>query len=141
MLDRLAVTIGGRSTPAHDDAEAWVRSAVEARWGAESLHELDRGVRQIAFQKATGAMLVAEEVGIPDRAGRLLFYRDGTIAPAEGEPTRRELLGGIFSRYFDGVAVEGPPWRLEPEETDRPTMDEWSASADFDAPLETTAAS
>lgn len=134
VLDRLSRALG---SPETRDAEEWLREAVEARWGTSTLHELDRGARQIAFQKASGVLLALEEAGLPDELvdpdgvwPRWLLYRDGTLEPAEGYEGRRASIQAALARYF-GVSVEGPPWRIGPLETDRPSYDEYAASANF----------
>lgn len=135
LLDRFAAILGDRSAEARAEAEDWVRCAVHARYRVESLHDLDRVGRQLAFQKSAGALLALEEEGVPQtlkaESGQAwLLYRDGSLEPAVGQPTRRERVAAAFARYFDGVEVEGPPWRVSPEE-ERPTYDEWVDSADF----------
>jgi hypothetical protein len=136
-LDRLARRLGGGR-----EAEAWLREAVQALYGVESLHELDRTRRAIAFQKTCGVVLAVEETGWPEvvvagATGRVtLWWPCGTIDfdPPPEEPElrpRRVRVAEIFARYFGGAALTGPPWRLSPLETDRPTYDEWAATADF----------
>lgn len=136
LLDRLAAILGGRSEEARAEAEEWVRGAVLARYGVASLHDLDRVRRQLAFQKSAGALLLLEQDGVPetlaiDGEPAWLLYRDGTIEPAAGEPSRRGRVAEAFARYFDGVAIDGPPWQLSPEEGGRPTREEWAEPADF----------
>jgi hypothetical protein len=135
LLDRLARQVGDVR-----DAEEWLRDAVEARWGVTSLHDLDRVSRAVAFQKASGVLLALEEQGLPDELVApdgdlppILLYRDGSIEPADGYPGRRRVVAGTVARYFDGVAVEGPPWRIADGENERPTYDEYVAAADFGA--------
>ena len=128
-LALLAAAIDGSP----DDAQEWVRSAVEARWGIQSLRDLDRVHRQLAFQKTIGAAYALEEAGVPERLGAWLLYRDGTLEPAGGYPGRRALIAARFARYFDGVAPEGPPWQVEDGEDGYPARAELAAAADFAA--------
>lgn len=136
LLDRLGRILGP------DEAEEWLRSAVEARYRVGSLHDLDRVGRQLVFQKSAGVLLLLEDEGVPEtltaEGGQAwLLYRDGSLEPALGQPSRRERVARAFARYFDGVEVEGPPWRVSPEE-DLPTRGEYVESADF--PVATDAA-
>lgn len=133
LLARLARRLGDDGR----DGEEWLREAVEARWGVTTLRDLDRGGRQIAFQKASGVLLAIEEDGLPDELvdpdgvlPPLLLYRDGSIEPADGYPGRRAAVAAIIARYFDGVVVEGPPWQVTPIE-ERPTYAEYAGEAEF----------
>lgn len=62
----------------------------------------------------------------------MLCYRDGSLEPLDGYPGRRGQIAAAFARYFDGAAVDGPPWRVSPYEDDRPTAAEYlDEPADF----------
>ncbi len=117
LLDRLAYQLGGRSEGFQAEAEEWVRTAVDARFGVASLHDLDRGTRQLAFQKSSGVLLALEG----GEAGNEVAL----------EPDCRTRIRALFARYFDGVMVDGPPWRLSPIELDRPSWEDWRGAADF----------
>lgn len=137
LLARLAARLGDPEA-GRRDAEEWLREAVEARWGTATLHDLDRTGRQIAFQKASGVLLRLEDEGLPDELVSadgdlppMLLYRDGSLEPLDGYPGRRAAISATVARYFDGVKVEGPPWRVGPLETERPSYDEYVAAADF----------
>lgn len=110
---RLAGLFGGG---AGGDAIAWewLHEAVAAVWGGSGdpadLPSIQRGV---ALQKASGALLALE--------GDDLAFMLGV----------RGYVAAVFARYFRGVVLNGPPWRLDPHELDRPTWEEWAASADF----------
>ena len=95
----------------HDEPTAteWIRQAVEARFGKD----LTRTQRTLAFQKTCGAVLRLQD----DEGAMLAFH-----------PQARAVIQEAFARYFDGVAIEGPPWRLSPFE-DLPLRDEWLAAA------------
>jgi hypothetical protein len=137
LLGRLSRRLpGGRA-----EAEDWLQEAVEARYGTASLHDLDRAGRQRAFQKSAGVLLAVEDgdayhdpLELRNADGDLLWivWRDGTIEPpGDYQPGYRDRMRAVIARYWDGVAVDGPPWRLTPYEADRPTWEEWSAPADF----------
>lgn len=118
LLDRLAYQLGGRSGSFEAEAEEWIRTAIDARFGVSSLHDLDRGRRQVAFQKSAGVVLSLESGGGAENEVAL-------------ELDCRARIQAVFARYFDGVLVEGPPWRLSPAETARPCWEEWRQPADF----------
>ena len=62
------------------------------------------------MQKSIGATLAIEDVPYD------LAFTVG----------KRAVVARVFARFFDGVAVDGPPWRVDPTET-LPTRDEWLA--------------
>ena len=109
IYDRLAAAVGGRA-----DANEWVMQALEQTWGVQDPQQLERGRRSLAMQKMSGVVLALEEA-----PGDLAFYRDA-----------RPYIAEVFSRYFKGVELEGPPWRLTAYE-DLPTQSEWEHLADF----------
>lgn len=114
LLGLIAALLGG-GQEADAAALEWIRQAVEALWGKGSLHDLDRQARAVAFQKACGVWIGLWEV----REGDLAFY-----------PDQRDVVRRIVARYWGGIIVDGPPWRLGPWE-ERPTYAEWAARADF----------
>lgn len=139
LLGRLARRLpGGR-----EEAEDWIRSAIAARFGVDSLHDLDRVRRQVAFQKSAGVLLAVEdghayrdpdEMRTADGDLLWLLWADGTLESAaeyEAGPGYRSRMRAVVARYWDGVEVEGPPWRLSPAEPDRQTREEWAADVDF----------
>lgn len=106
VMRRLARLVGEP-----EDVPVWLRQAVDARWGAQSFRDLDRQQRQITFQKACGVLYALQE-------------HEGDLAFQVG---CRHVVACAFARYFDGVALEGPPWMLDPYE-DRPTYEQWIVS-------------
>lgn len=108
VYDRLGDVLG-------DDraGREWVRQALEAAWGVTDPVDLDRARRGLALQKASGVVLALED-------------EDGDVAFRVGV---RAVVAGVVARYFGGVAVDGPVWRLDPTEHDRPTAA--AVSADF----------
>lgn len=115
LLERIATLFGG-GPEADAAAVEWIRQAVEALWGADSLHDLGRQARAVAFQKACGVWIGLWE----GREGDLAFY-----------PDQRDYVRTVVARYWGGILVDGPPWRLGPWELERPTYAEWVARADF----------
>jgi len=105
----------------HDaEVEAWVTEALEAfdpdtetlpPWGG------------IFSQKIAGVLLALE-----DHPGELIFIRD-----------QREMIAGYFARYLGGVMLDGPEWRMSPDEHDRLTREQMLAEADFGRALDSEA--
>lgn len=116
-LDRLAYVLGGHGEESRAAAEEWLRSTIRARYRVGSLYDLDRRQRQLAFQKTCGVVLALE-----DEPGDLAF----TLG-------LRRIVASTFARYFAGACPEGPPWRIGPDELDRPTYAQWSIDQDDDA--------
>lgn len=138
VYSRFADRLGGDREEALRDVEEWLREAVEARYRTATLHDLDRVGRQIVFQKASGIVLALEEAGLPEELVApdgdlppMLLYGDGSLEPFGDYPGRRGAIAERVARYFDGVVVEGPPWRLTELETERPLYDDYVAAADF----------
>lgn len=97
-----------------DEASAheWVSQALESKWGVPEPRDLPRTTRALALQKAIGALLAVEELG--------------EVAFA---PDQRNLVAACFARFFDGVRLDGPPWRVSPTE-ELPSREEWVESTD-----------
>lgn len=114
VVAALASLLGGG-----EEAEAcvleWLREAVRARYGSTSLHTLPRAHRQLAFQKTLGTLYDLQEV-----EGDLAF-----------DPDIRRTLQAVFARRWDGLHLEGPPWRLSPAEQHLPPHHEWVRESDF----------
>jgi hypothetical protein len=121
LFDRLAQALGGVAGRVdglfYEEAQAWYQEAVSVLYGVATLRDLDRATRQRAFQRAAATLLVVQEHGD-------LAFRFGI----------RELLRQSFARTWEGATVEGPPWRLDPTETDLPTYADWSAGDEFGTP-------
>jgi hypothetical protein len=113
-MKRLAAVFGGQGGEPYATAEEWVREACEARYGAD-LPNLHRTRRALALQKTVGTLLALED------EGELVF----TIG-------LRAIVAEKFARFWDGVVLNGPPWRLDPREEDRPLYRTFSGvSSDF----------
>lgn len=97
------------------EVETWLREALRAAYGVESLRDLDRRTRAVVFQKTCGVLY-----SLQDEPGDLAF-----------DPRVRSIVATAFARYFGGVAPEGPPWRISPYE-DLPTRSEYIATDVFD---------
>lgn len=108
-LERLALILGGGSEQFCVEAETWLREAVAQCWRRDSLHDLTRTERQVAFQRVLGVAY--------DLAG------EGEIAFALDH---RDIVARAFRRHFclENGQPTGPAWRLAPTEDDRPTWDE-----------------
>lgn len=98
------------------EAEEWLRQAVAAAYGVASLHDLDRQTRAVAFQKASGVL-----IALCEHDGDLAFERE-----------QRRIVQEVFARFFGGHLVDGPAWRLGPDE-DLPSRAEYEEAADFAA--------
>jgi hypothetical protein len=85
-----------------DEAREWMTQAIEAATGAEK-SALTTEQRAVAFQKLCGILAALDN----DVEGDLRIADRATIA-------------GVFGRFLDGVLIDGPPWRLGPDEADRP---------------------
>lgn len=94
---------------------AWVEEALERKWGVRDPTALDRTHRKVALQKVSGVVLAIEELGHD-----LAFALDG-----------RATIARTFARYFDGLVLDGPPWKCSPLESG-PSYDEWASGDDFD---------
>lgn len=111
---RLAWILGGEPGGAAA-ADEWTRQAIEAVYGT-TVYELPASARSVALQKLIGTLYALEDVG-----------SDGML-PLQADVRARVAL--VFARYWDGHVLDGPPWRLSPNETDRPVLE--SLSSDFD---------
>lgn len=107
VFDRLARVFGGPEGEARAAAEEWVAESIDRYWGFHDLRDLPRTRRQIALQRTIGVTLALEE------QGELAFAVD-----------LRTIVAASFARYWKGIALDGPPWRLDPYEN-RPTYAEW----------------
>ena len=115
-LDRFAYALGGGGE-AHAIATAWVREAVMTLWGADSIRDLSPARRSVALQKTIGTLYALQDAAVGD-----LAFRVGI----------RDLTRDAFRRYWNGIELAGPDWRLDPTETDRPVYvaaDDFAAAA------------
>lgn len=98
-----------------DEAEAWLREAVRASTGADSLHDLDQTDRALAFQRTIVAFQLLQADGIPldmigpDGNRDYLLWPSGSIEEPEPDaPYRHERIAAAFSRAFNAkVALCG----------------------------------
>lgn len=111
-LERFAYVLGGHSEECNAAAQEWVAQAVHACWGERSLFDVTRQRRQIALQRTVGTVLWLED--------------QGEIAFALNV---RALVQQAFARYWNGVALDGPQWRMTPIES-LPLYAEISAGAE-----------
>lgn len=111
----LAAVFAGRDGEPYATAEEWIREACEAAWGAD-LARLDRPEQQAALQRM---QLVLYDLA--GQRGDLAFALDV-----------RETVAETFARYWGGIELGGPPWRLTPAERDRPTYEAYADAAPSD---------
>lgn len=97
----------------HDGPE-WVSQAIYAKWGVRDVGDLTRTQRTLAFQRVSGVTVWIEENWPED-----LAFMIGN----------RPWIAAAFARYFDGFVLEGPPWRLDPTETERLVYKAWVEEA------------
>ncbi len=81
-----------------------------------SRDRMARQDRALAFQKAAGTLFALEDIA------------DGGMLPLHDDP--RSEVRAVFARFWGGVLLDGPPWRLSPNETDRPALADMTS--DFD---------
>lgn len=98
-------------------AQEWLRQALLAAYGVEDPAALPRVARSLALQRTLHVVLVLGE----EHGAMLPFTPDG------GRVAVREA----FARRWGGIALDGPPWRLGPAETDRPVYADWADQANF----------
>lgn len=117
VRQRLARLFGGGPLGDADAAE-WLREALSASYaGVEDEGDLPVAQRGLALQRASGALLMLEEHDVPD-----LAFVFGL----------RQIVARAFARYFNGLMLDGPPWRLGPDEPDRPLWQDWARGAEFE---------
>jgi hypothetical protein len=114
VLARAAVVLGGGPVAAAEADEGF-RQALTATYGSRDA--LTGQTRALAFQRACGTVFALEDIG------------DGGMLPLHDDP--RAEVRAVFARYWDGLMLDGPPWRLSPREDDRAR---WAPppSSDFD---------
>lgn len=108
---RLAWVLGGPGV-----ADEWLHQAIVATYGVDNEFELPQQQRALALQKAIGTLYGLEDLG-----------SDGLL-PLQDDP--RSRVAAVFARYWGGVVLDGPPWRLSPHEA-RPAEGELSSDFDF----------
>lgn len=86
----------------------WVAQASSHLFGDVPFQELTGDQRQALGQKASGAVIALREVA----------------APAEFPPVARDVVQKAWASVLDGALLEGPPWRMSPEESARPVFED-----------------
>ena len=118
-LDRL-VRLGH---PAEDWYQWWVPQLIEVVFEAKDAHstrDLNQGERAVLGQKL-GTVILDLEAGM-----------EGNDFP----PPTRAQIQAAFSKMAGGVELAGPPWRIDKDETDRPTQPDWEQITKRDDDLE-----
>lgn len=108
LFQRMSALLGA------DEAREWLREAV-VKW-ADTQHrvtvskytELSTGLKAVVGQKLAGVVLDLEQR--ETETGEDLRMSTGV----------REKTARAFAARLDGLALDGPAWRLDPDETDRP---------------------
>lgn len=120
MFERFKQVLGGTEA-AGADAGWWLNEAITSKFGAR-LKDLPQGQQREAWA-LVGAVVLTD-----------LEEAHGDLSLTTGV---RAIVRAAFAARNGGVQLEGPPWRLGPDEPDRPTRDEWesarAASAEADA--------
>lgn len=117
ITSRFAVVLGGSPEgggETYATVEELIQEACELRYG-KPLHEVGRLSRQLTLQRMAGVLLLLE-----DEPADLAF---GVAV--------RAAVREAFAKRWDGITLKGPPWRLDPSETDRPTYRAYMEYADF----------
>lgn len=117
MFARLAGVLGG--VPSSEaEAKEWMKQAIMARFGKETLRELDDQQQQ---EVARRGKLVLRE--LEESSGDLAFTNGA-----------REIISRAFSKHWEGIAVYGPPWRLDASELELPTWHDVSGEQEPEPP-------
>lgn len=112
-LNRFAEATGGNESD-RAAAEEWLTQAIQATFpGRRWAHELEPEQNTLAFQR------FAVVLGRVEHEAPLAFVAN-----------QRGIIQDAFMQAW-GVSIDGPPWRLAPHETRRPTYDEWRDEATF----------
>jgi hypothetical protein len=107
-LDRLVIATGH---PAEDWTQWWVPQLIEVLVpGKGSTRDMNHDERNLLGQRLSTVVLKLE----------------GDSPGASFPPPTRADLQDAFGVVTGGVQLEGPPWRIGPEENDRPTVQEWA---------------
>lgn len=107
ILERLGALIGGEK-----EAAEWLGQAREALFPGVASADMNKDQRRLLFQKLSSVLAQVDSHGVGD----LLF-----------DPKLREFLRVAFASRLDGAVLDGPPWRISPDE-DRPLKTEWAAT-------------
>lgn len=103
LVVRVAEVIGSP-----EDAQAWLQEAAYAAHGQPTIRDLSEEAKRALFASvslATAEISTAHGGGFP--------------------PPDRATIAAALAKRLDGLALEGPPWRIGPGEADRPTREEW----------------
>lgn len=121
--------------PAPRDAQSWkqLQEGI-AEYGPSTWDDwraFGVQLRDYLFPEDVGGSLSKEQSGqiwqINLKAARLLSRRH---SQGEFPPPSRQLLRAIWREAAEmGEELEGPPWRMSPDETDRPDMEAWKSDA------------
>lgn len=102
LIDRLGTTA----------APVWVEEAIMGTYGVPSVKELE------GTDVADAAERLAKAIHALD---------DADTDPFSLTVSQRPAIQAAFAAAFDGTILDGPEWRLGPDETDREPYEEWAA--------------
>jgi len=91
-----------------EEAAEWMRQSIQAVYQVAPA-DLSSDQKALAWKKILGALAALDT----EVEGDLHFADRATIAE-------------VFGRFFDGILVDGPPWRLASDEDDRPLKEQTS---------------
>lgn len=114
LTERLTYHLGAEETP------IWMRQAVQAAHGVDSIQALSQADRRLALQRFSGVLFDLDETEGPE----LAFH-----------PDHRKIVRKAFARCFEGHALEGPEWRLSGDGDERPARGS-AAESDPEEPAE-----
>lgn len=86
----------------------WVAQAATHLCGDVPFQEMTREQKNVLGQKASGAIIALREAA----------------DPGAFPPVTRDVVQKAWASVLDGAILEGPPWRMAPDETDRPVREE-----------------
>lgn len=93
---------------AHLGWREWVAQASAHLFGDVAAADLTRDQRNTLGQKASGAIIALREAA----------------DPAAFPPVTRDVVQKAWASVLDGAILEGPPWRMAPDEADRPVQED-----------------
>lgn len=98
LIARLTMNLGAE----HDVIE-WMRQAIQAVYQVDATRELSVAQKNVMFQKMSGVLFTIDQQG-----GDVVFA-----------PDPRAVVQEAFAKYLDGQILDGPAWRVGPQEKDR----------------------
>lgn len=97
-----------------EEATVWVEQALRSIYGVGSARELVEEARISAGNRLAGVIHALD---------------DRRAEAGDFPPPNRKEIQEAFGAAFDGVAPDGPPWRVDPSEEALPTHEKWKGLA------------